>query len=307
VRLAVLAAFICQACGGASIGNTCDGASGCGEDAVCDLTDPAGPVCIDKDGDIDGDGIPNDRDFCNHMPGGEFDEDGDRLGDECDPCPIAAPLDEPDPDGDGVDAPCDPDPRTPGDSIALFEGFNGPLPATWKGSASWQVVGGAVVFTPTDNSIVEELRAPLPALTTQVAVLSAYRVDSVDTTASQNIAGISTIDRRPAGISKVNCNGRRTTGGEDALVIDSDRGINQKTFLDLFNTANLYQVSEVLDLGNGACAMIADSPSGTNNEAGAVQTQTAGEAPNEAALIARGAVVRFGYLLVIQRTPGGGT
>ncbi|MCW5805649.1 MAG: hypothetical protein KIT31_24980 [Deltaproteobacteria bacterium] len=289
------------ACSGASIGGPCDAKSGCGDGAVCDLTDPAGPTCIDADGDIDGDGIPNDKDFCNHMPGGAFDEDRDGLGDECDPCPIAPPLAEPDPDGDGVDAPCDPDPTRPGDGIALFEGFNGPIPATWRTSGAWQVVGGAAIATPDGNGVVE-LSAPLPRLTTQLAVLAAYRVDSADGTASQNIAGIATIDRRPAGTTRVQCLGRRTQGGQDALVMDSDRsGIVTKDFSDLFDPASLYQVAQVLDLGTGACAMIAD------NESGAVQAQTAGEAPNEAALVVRGAVVRFGYLLVVQHIPGGGT
>jgi hypothetical protein len=41
--------------------------------------------------------------------------------------------------------------------------------------------------------------------------------------------------------------------------------------------------------------MVADT------EAGAVSTSSAGEAPSEAGLQARGATVRFGYLLVVQR------
>jgi hypothetical protein len=292
--------FTTAACGGASVGGPCDATSGCDEGAVCDLTDPNGPTCIAADGDDDGDGIANDKDFCNHLAGGAFDEDRDGIGDECDRCPIAAPLSEPDPDGDGVDAPCDPDPREPGDEIALFDGFNAAFPTTWRVSPAWQVVGGTAVVTPTDGAVVEELSAPLPRLTTQMAVMSAYRIDGVDTEASQNVAGIASIDRRPAGGTRTACNGRRTQGGEDVLVIDSDRGLVTKTFTDLFNSASLYQVTQSLDFGNGACALIADA------ESGAVQSQTAGEAPNEAALTARGAVVRFGYLLVVQRTPGGG-
>ena len=295
-RAAVLTALVLAGCSGAQVDGEC-GAVRCGEGRVCDLTDPAGPTCIDADGDLDGDGIPNNRDFCEHQPGGAFDEDRDGIGDDCDPCPIAPPGAEADPDGDAVDAPCDPDPETPGDTIAVFEGFNGAaIPANWRASsASWQVVGGAAVVTPTDPTVVEQLVAPLPTLTTRLAVLTGYRVDAVDATATQNIAGVIAIDRRPAGTSTVGCTGRRA-GTTNVLVVDTDLGTDQRPFMtDLFASASLYELANKIEGAQAACAMVAD------NEAGAVSTASAGEAPSEAGLQARGATVRFGYLLVVQR------
>src|SRR5438105_2394132 len=89
VRSTVAPVVFLLGCGSAHLGAPCSQTHPCGDDEVCDLTDPNGPICIDANGDLDGDGIPNRLDHCNHMPGGEFDEDQDGLGDECDPCPIA--------------------------------------------------------------------------------------------------------------------------------------------------------------------------------------------------------------------------
>ena len=121
----------------------------CGAGAICDLTDPAGPTCISATGDLDGDGIPNGKDFCEHAAGGAHDEDNDGIGDECDPCPIAKPPATPDRDGDAVDSPCDPDPDTAGDKILLFDGFNDPLGSNYVPTTpgAWAVQGGELVVT----------------------------------------------------------------------------------------------------------------------------------------------------------------
>jgi len=91
VRLALVLAL--AACDGASVstGGTCSVTAPCASGSICDLTDPAGPVCISATGDLDGDGIPNGKDFCEHEAGGAHDEDNDGIGDDCDPCPIAKP------------------------------------------------------------------------------------------------------------------------------------------------------------------------------------------------------------------------
>jgi hypothetical protein len=173
-------------------------------------------VCIDNDGDVDDDGIPNARDFCNATMGGGFDEDGDLLGDICDPCPIARPPMARDPDGDAVDAPCDPDSSTPGDSIVLFEGFNNGMPEGWKTIGTWDFRGGEVIGTPPDPSTTAQLTGPLTLITTKMAVLGSYRIDSVDMQATTSYVGITAIDKRPAGTSSIGCGGQRA-GGADAL------------------------------------------------------------------------------------------
>ena len=89
------------------IGGPCDAKNKCDDGQICDRTNPGGQMCIDASGDIDGDGIPNGKDFCEHMKGGADDEDGDGIGDDCDPCPIAPPG-QVDGDGDAVAAPANP-------------------------------------------------------------------------------------------------------------------------------------------------------------------------------------------------------
>ena len=96
--------------------------------------------------DTDGDGIPDVSDNCpTRSNANQYNEDGDRFGDVCDPCPPIADNAPPDTDGDGVADACDPRPTTAGDSIALFEGFSGGVPASWNKTGTWSAAGGAVV------------------------------------------------------------------------------------------------------------------------------------------------------------------
>jgi len=75
--------------------------------------------------DRDGDTILDDMDNCPAMANrDQANEDGDLLGNVCDPCPPVGPPGNADPDSDGVGDACDPNPLMPGDSIAMFEGFD---------------------------------------------------------------------------------------------------------------------------------------------------------------------------------------
>ncbi len=298
MRTAIVGLTFLVGCGsGAEIGAPCSlDNPDCGDGAVCNLSAPDGnTTCIDAGGDIDKDGLRNDKDFCNNGPGGQYDEDGDGIGDDCDRCPIARPLATPDSDNDAVDAPCDPDSSTDGDEIALFEGFNsGMMPDGWKAVGTWQFKLGEVVGTPPDPATLATLTGPLPLLTTHVAALASYRIDGVDMAATTSYVGVSTIDRRPAGVSAVSCGGQRA-GGADSLLLDTDTGAAPKPFTNLFDQASRYRVAEKLDGITAACSMIAD------NEQGAVQQSTGGNAPSEGSVFARGATARFQYLLVVQR------
>ena len=277
------------------LGGPCSAIKHC-DVGVCDLTDPTGPICISSDGDLDGDGIRNDADFCNHQAGGEFDEDRDGVGDVCDHCPIAPPPATPDRDSDEVDSPCDPDPDVDGDRIVVFDGFNAGLPAGWKASSGFQFVAGEAIATPGDSAVVERLTAPLPLVSQQIAVLVQYRIDRVDPQATQSAVGVIAIDERPAGGATVRCVGTRT-GANDLLVLDTDTAAGNRPFANLFDGASLYRVAMKLAGVDAACAMIADS------ETGVAQAGTGGNVMNEAGLVANGATARFQYLLVVQRGP----
>jgi hypothetical protein len=296
VRTAALV-FLLGACGAESAGGPCSLEDpDCGS-GVCNLSTPDGKgVCIEAGGDIDGDGLPNDKDYCNQGPGGQFDEDGDYVGDDCDRCPIAPPLATADTDTDMVDAPCDPDSSVNGDQIVLFEGFNATLPMGWKMVGNWEFKGGEVIGTPPDASTLATLVGPLPLTTTKMAVLGSYRIDRIDTVATSSYVGVTAIDRRPAGVSAVSCGGQRA-GGADSLLLDTDTGASSKPFVNLFDTASRYRVAEKLEGISAACSMIAD------NEQGAAASNTGGNAPSEGGAFTRGAVARFQYVLVVQRAP----
>ncbi len=283
------------ACGAESAGGPCSLEDpDCGS-GVCNLTTSDGNgVCIDSDGDVDGDGLQNSKVFCIQGPGGAFDEDGDLIGDDCDRCPIAPPLGTKDSDTDEVDAPCDPDSAVNGDRVVLFEGFNAGLPANWKSVGGWEFRGGEVIGTPADGAQLATLTGPLPLVTTKMAVLGSYRVDRVDTTSTSSYVGVTAIDRRPAGVSAISCGGARA-GGTDSLLLDTDAGATPKAFANLFDTASRYRVAQKLEGIMAACSMIAD------NEQGAVAQNTGGNAPSEGGVFTRGATARFQYVLVVQR------
>jgi hypothetical protein len=279
---------------GADLGGPCSLTDPCDE-GVCDLTNPGGGICVDADSDEDGAGIPAKRDFCQHEMGGEYDEDLDGLGDICDACPIAAPPASPDSDGDEVDSPCDPDPATAGEKIAVFDGFNGgALPTNWKASSGWTFQGGEAVATPGSPTVTESLSVALPLVSSRVAVLTRYRVDRVDTTATENSAQVIAIDRRPAGVTIVSCAGSRV-GGMDRLVLDTGVMFASDTVDALFDPAALYRAALKIEGLQAQCALIGD------RDTGAAQASTNGENMTEAGLAAKGATIRFGYLLAVQR------
>jgi hypothetical protein len=105
--------------------------------------------------DTDHDGVPDDVDNCPGVANPDQDnEDGDALGDLCDPCPPIADAMDPgaDRDGDGVGDACDPHPDTPGDRLALFEGFNR-APTTLTLVGAWTFANGRATVTGSLNEL----------------------------------------------------------------------------------------------------------------------------------------------------------
>ena len=275
------------------IGGPCDSSNKCDSGQICDRTNPGGQMCIDVNGDIDGDGIPNGKDFCEHMAGGANDEDGDGIGDECDHCPIDPPPSQPDSDGDAVDSPCDPDTRTPGDKILLFNGFN---TAVANAGADWKFQNGEAVVTPGAPDTVEQLVFPLATATNHMTIYAAYRIDGVATGATQADAAIASATANlPMGASRVQCGGSRS-GGSDTLLLKTDSGAtSDQPVTNAFNSASRYRLLQQLDGATATCALAGDSEANS----GAIQLATDGNNPNQISLYARGATVRFSYILVV--------
>jgi hypothetical protein len=95
--------------------------------------------------DTDSDGVLNATDNCQTIANAnQFNEDGDALGDVCDPCPVSA--NNADADSDGVGDACDPRPAMGGDVLEVFEGFHQGVPtsAGWAMTGTWTAATGSV-------------------------------------------------------------------------------------------------------------------------------------------------------------------
>jgi hypothetical protein len=277
------------------VGGPCDSKKQCDDGQVCDLSAAGGPVCLDGAADADGDGIPNDKDFCLHTAGGAFDEDGDGLGDECDACPVGKPPNPAESDGDPVDKPCDPDPGTPGDKILLFNGFNA---AVAGADPAWKFEGGEAIATPPDATTTLSLMFPLGTATNHLEILTSYRVDAVMPGAAEADATVQALNRLPKGDSTVSCGGARPTGAGDVLALttaaNGSSSQNVVRVANAFGPGVRYGVLELLDGAQADCALAGDVPANS----GASRLSSDGSAPNFALLLVRGAIVRFAYIVV---------
>ena len=284
-----------------AIGRPCGPNEGCGSDAICDMTDPDGPHCISDEGDLDGDGIPNGEDYCEHVAGGRYDEDGDGIGDECDPCPIAPPPAEPDADGDAVDSPCDPDSLTPGDRILLFDGFDGDaLDPRWKPTtaSAWSISGNGEVDVDLTSIGSEDYLTSTVGEANSFAVLASYSVAQVTTSTTTHIAGVHATDPRPAGVAQFECSlvhSDQGSGG-DAVVLATNQNASSANSASGFDPTKLYELAAYSTEGYVGCTAIADG-----SGLGAVQAPITPDALATASLGASGVVARFQWVLVVGR------
>lgn len=117
--------------------------------------------------DGDNDGVPDVSDNCILDPNPEqYDEDGDMVGDVCDNCPhVKNPLQEDLEEianaqtADGIGDVCDPRPDQGGDTMVVFDGFNGnSIGGSWAngpgtGSDSWQLTGNGFLEQPMSDVV----------------------------------------------------------------------------------------------------------------------------------------------------------
>jgi hypothetical protein len=140
--------------------------------ASCGFRPAAGPdgdvvrdSPLDRPGDRDGDGVPDDVDNCPDVANpDQANEDGDDRGDACDLCPHLAgtvPGTDDDDDHDGIGNQCDP--RVGPDQLIVFLPFNDPSELDHfeiRGTAvkaTWTISNGQLHSTDPSLATVEQL------------------------------------------------------------------------------------------------------------------------------------------------------
>jgi hypothetical protein len=293
--LITILASVVIGCGddGSGGDGTCNPTTDCADGSSCSIThtEDGSGECLADDGDIDADGLLNKEDYCNAGEGGQWDEDRDLIGDDCDRCPIAPPEGA-DADDDEVDSPCDPDPGEPGDKIVVFDGFRNGLNPAWVKTGAWTAEFGDAIVTP-DADSVATMTSALPLITQDLAVLVQYRIDEVPSV-PRSYVGLIARDNRPASSALTRCGGQRSNA-QDSMFLETETQAEGVSVPNAFNSASLYSVALRVEGLTSACAMIADETQV------ATQVTSSGEQLSAAGLFVQGATARFQYLLVIQR------
>lgn len=297
MRLTLLALTLATACGSSTLDGPCSLESPCSDGEICDFTAEGGALCISTDGDIDGDGLANGEDFCQHAPGGAYDEDRDGIGDDCDACPIAPPRSTLDPDGDAVESPCDPDPSEPGDEILFFDGFGLGLTAAWQPTTpgAWTAADGELTVSLAAVSTQDYLKHTVNGKS-NVAIEAGYKFDRVEDSATRHLVAIYADDPRPAGTAQVQCGvSRADSTAADLVVVQTNAGAMSMPTIDpALLTSKTYRAGTYVSAGRAGCSVIADqAPLGT------VQASITADDLSQIALTAQAVTVRFQYVIVV--------
>src|SRR5262249_1666748 len=155
------------------------------------------------------------------------------------------------------------------------------------------------IVTATDPNTPDQLVLPVVATSNHVAVFTAYQIDSTAAVATTADAGVGSKTVLPLGTSLIQCGGSRASGADQVLLtqVDGNGGMTQstKTLATAFDTAAKYRVVEQVDGPMANCAV-----AGANMaNSGATQLPADGNMPTNVVLYARGATVRFSYILVV--------
>lgn len=252
-------------------------------------TDAVAPV--DAPGDRDHDGIIDSADNCpDVVNSNQIDEDGDAIGDACDPCPPFA--DNQDSDGDGVGDACDPNPQIGGDKLVAFEGFESGLSGSWTVMGTFSTSSGDGVLSAADASTSLLTRPSPPG--GRVEIRAAFVVDSITAT-GLNLGAIGLIERmQPASDNAVTCQlaGLASGTDESVRIFDTSASASVASAAYSFGPGDTKQLRLGRDGTSYTCSVA--SPA-------ARVTGTAGFAPGSPRIGLRvhGAVARWHWVMLV--------
>jgi hypothetical protein len=153
--------------------------------------------------------------------------------------------------------------------------------------------------TPSAPDVVEELSFPIATATNHLTIFAAYRIDGTSTTAATADAGVKSRTMLPFDKTFVQCGGSRASGTDAVLLAQTDTDMattqSSKTIGTAFSPTATYKVAQQTDGPVANCALVGD----TMANSGAIQLPINGSTPSQVVLYARGATVRFSYILIV--------
>jgi hypothetical protein len=267
-----------------------------------------GQVDGDPMADTDRDTIKDDVDNCRLDPNpDQNDEDGDLLGDVCDPCPPyrlipGTSMDaNADGDADGVGDGCDPSPNRLGDRIVMFTGFK-VMPANTvihpSSTAGFWVLANNRISANVDAATGSELVfSPTLDTTKQHWVSARVQVNTLAVTGSTRGAGV--LDAwDTAGSTGVACmHGDKDASGIDLVLAylnnNADNNIDAAPFAALGQPVDV-TVTRILNTQTVSCA-------GAN---GSLKATLAGSVPlipqGSVGLHLRAANAQWDWLMILE-------
>jgi len=265
--------------------------------------------------DTDGDGVFDDVDNCVAVANTpQYNEDGDAQGDVCDNCPHIINDDQVSADGDAVGDACDPRLGVAGDTMLLFDGFNGAtrssIWAVGTGGDSWTTSGGVMHQGSTlrEQKILYTNGFSADNVTIDTAFTPTNIPASTDTTTDRDrVAGV--VGGYTPGVTGAGT-GRVAHVGDIITSADYPVWIEVGTVTDTGNagSSEFAYGNQVMSLGrytlrgritNGRQSVLATEPNGTSTSADDFDASAAGAI----GLRTRNLAVDFEYVIVFGVTP----
>jgi hypothetical protein len=269
-----------------------------------DATDAAIDAIDGPPGDADADTINDNVDNCPAKPNlDQHDEDGDAIGDVCDPCPHLS-GNAADGDSDGVGDACDPAPAVAKQRIKFFDPFTADLPEWTDESSTVSRVGETLRVNATNNYS----GAVMQIANGQTRIYTGGTISSVNASASQHQITVA-FGRNQAGDIYHYCEFYDTGGSQaDIAISRANKGVYSSFIIQNYaGNLPIGAWSMRIDESVAAQSIGFDSKVGGTVRP-TISANTAVSNPllvtsNTMELGVNGADIRLDYFLVIETLP----